>query len=552
MKYVLSKSLLAAMVKDFAMADSLASDPVANEEAIRAHVDKCVSDGKIKMSKVYELSEESEVPAGVKMINDAVAAANAPVVAALAGLTAAMTKAFSGNTGGQTQPGNDTSGSNAGQKAYQQFANGGESSVGGGQPDKVDARVKSIAERFRIEKSFLSVGDAKQSNSIQVPVSDSKTSRTFDGISELDRAVVGATMKWFVSRAANAGLVDGGTPAWAKMTEQDEMLMKYAAHEMDWNGPIGMREEDGEHADHGWAKGARLNQMQIKAVLDDTTSGGLEAVPIVFDDLAVITPLLHSELLQYVDQRLTNSRRVESFRINNPDMYWEAEGVSATEFDTTGFIGEFNTNIHPCIGWIDLGLDFESDSPVAIANLIINRYGEVARKKLDDVIANGTGVGQPLGIRNTVGLTTVVSPNGATGPALVDDYELLQFGVPKEFRAEASRERFRFLANDVSYMRARGIAVGVNDQRRVFGMDQRSYELLGMPYSINHSLPNTFQAAVCLNRYVLYRRAGFSIRSVTEDKDLAIQNKRRLVMRMRYGGQLNHGKAAAIITNGMA
>jgi hypothetical protein len=53
-----------------------------------------------------------------------------------------------------------------------------------------------------------------------------------------------------------------------------------------------------------------------------------------------------------------------------------------------------------------------------------------------------------------------------------------------------------------------------------------------------------------MNRYVLYRRAGFEVRRVTEDADLAKKNMEMLVVRQRFGGQMNHASAVALIDDG--
>src|SRR5690606_35664980 len=108
-----------------------------------------------------------------------------------------------------------------------------------------------------------------------------------------------------------------------------------------------------------------------------------------------------------------------------------------------------------------------------------------------------------------------------------------------------------FLSSETTYQRARSIAVGTSDQRRVFGMDHQSYRLLDQPYRISHAVDDNLIAAACLNRYTMYRRAGFSVRRVTEDATLAKQNKTLLVFRQRYGGQMNHGSAVAIMEDAM-
>ena len=78
-----------------------------------------------------------------------------------------------------------------------------------------------------------------------------------------------------------------------------------------------------------------------------------------------------------------------------------------------------------------------------------------------------------------------------------------------------------------------------------------SQSMIGeIPYRIATSVGNRKLAAVCLNRYTMYRRAGFSVTRGTEDADLMKRNKSLYVFRMRIGGQLNHSDAAVVYEDG--
>jgi hypothetical protein len=92
----------------------------------------------------------------------------------------------------------------------------------------------------------------------------------------------------------------------------------------------------------------------------------------------------------------------------------------------------------------------------------------------------------------------------------------------------------------------------VNDQRRVFGMNLDEYSIMGKRNAINESIPNSTMAAVLLADYRLYRRAGYSVRLVTEDKDLALQNKVLYTFRMRYGGQMGHARSVSRMIDAQA
>jgi len=545
---VITKSLAAFAVASLGLDAALASDIETNRDAITNCVTKGLVEGKISAAKLAELQSEVTKSRGeellTKSVTDAVSAAMAPINETLGGLSEVLKSFNRPDTqpvaGSDLATGQTGDGQGPGAKAYAAAAAGQQS---GGTVGGDGVRVKCISEQFDRTTKAAHYTDGRRA---MFKGADGVADRALDMPSQLDKAIIGATLKHLISKQLSVQ----DCPRWAKMTDMDRQLVAYAANELDWIGPVGMADENSDHAEYGYAKGGRLNGLQVKAVLDPGASGGLEAVPIVFDDIAILTPLLSGELLPHVDMRTTIRRRVEGFRVGNPSVYWTTEGATPTEFNTDGFIGDFNTNIFPCVGWMELGLDFEEDSPVRIADLIISRYGQRMTAELDRVIAVGNGTSEPLGILNTVGATEVNSDNGFEGPLTVGDWERLMFAIPKELRAEAdsvSRESFSFLSNELLYQLSRSIPVGTGDQRRVFGMTHSDYELLMKKFRINHSVSAGVAAAVCLNRYTMYRRAGFSVRRITEDGTLAKQNKSLLVVRQRYGGQMNLGSAVAIM-----
>lgn len=571
----LTAALVGHAVKAWGLDAELAKDREGNAGAIREHLIKSIAAGEATMAEVEKLSREADRQSGEEILRSVIAESNASLAKSISESNASLIKelvnalrpqaaggsssdddssddspAPSGSKalGNQAPPQDDDesdepgdSGPSPGNKAYNEHASGRVHVKGVKSFYRTDripiAKHPSLPAHFAETATSKGFGDEEISGS------------TLRDYSELDLAVVGATTKYLVHRSSVR--YNQPCPRWAKMSDHDWDLMKYAANEMRWIGPVGMRGDDDENADYGFATGKNLSDIQTKAVLDDATSGGIEAVPIVFDDIAVLTPLLVSQLLPRVTMRTTTRRRVEGFRVANPDMYWTAEGTVPTEFDTAGFIGEFNTNIHPCVGWMEVGMDFMEDSPVDIANIIIGRYSLRARNVMENAIASGSGTGEPLGLTNTPGVITVNSVNGATGPLTVADFERLYHGMSVEMRQEAeSLGSMAFVGNQINYGRAKGIAVGTSDQRRVFGMNQRENAIFGIDYAFNHSVPSTTLMNCAFHRYIMYRRAGFDVRRVTESSDLAKKNLELMVFRFRIGGQLNHGDALVKFTDG--
>lgn len=539
----ITKALAAHAAEHLGLDNALAADVKANEDAIRKCVSEAFMSGKITAKQLEELTAEpvaEDASAKAKqLMGEAVSEAMSPIAKGLEDLTATLTKAFSAGQPAASQDKGEGKSEGAGAKAYQAA---GEQA--GQKENAGEVRVKAVTEMYDMTKRLATRPGTEKA--ISVPGGDGIPARDLYEPSQFDKAVSGAWLKFMINRQAQA---DNHTvPGGLKMTEHDWALVKHAVHEMPFVGPVGMKGEEDESGTAGWAKSMKLSGMQQKTLLDDATSGGLEAVPIVFDDIAILTPLLTGELFPFVTVRTTTRRRVEGFAMGNPDVYWTAEGSTPTVFDTAGFISAFDTNVHPCTGTMEVGLDFESDSPVAIADLLIGRYGEVMRKELDDVIATGSGSGRPLGIFNTVGITALTTANGTGGPWTVGDLDKLYYGVDAAFRQEAGN-RLCFVGNDTTYQRLRSIQVGTSDQRRVLGM---SYLGQGQPmindvrYCRNATIDNAALGAVCLNRYIMYRRAGFSVRRETGGTTLAAKNLAQYIFRMRIGGQLNHSSAAVV------
>lgn len=322
------------------------------------------------------------------------------------------------------------------------------------------------------------------------------------------------------------------------LNEHELALLEEMYHTEKWCGLVGNQWETG-------ITGAD----RIKSLLNDSTSGGQHVVPEWFDEAAVTFPLLHGELFPFVDLRpVPRGSSVDGASVGNPSVSWgTAEGTAISVFDTASLVGELDTNIHPITCSIHVGRDFLADSVIDIGKVLMTNVGEAMAKELDRVIASGGGTNTPEGIFVASGLGDPTAANGNAGPPLVADYEGLMFAVAKQYRTPANR--CVFLANDTTYSRARGIAVGATDERRVFGMDHSSYMLLEHPFKIQNDIANTQIAYGALSKYRMYRRQAVEMRYEEGGDYLARTNKALLVFRGRYGGRVVDPSAFAKITN---
>lgn len=365
--------------------------------------------------------------------------------------------------------------------------------------------------------------------------------------SDLDKAIAASYFKWCVGSTAQPNQIPRGL----RVTDHDKELMAYAMKHCQWSGIIKGRSEDGE--DSRKIHRRKLTEWQVKALLDDSISGGIEAAPIAFDDSIILIPVLYGELFPFVNVvNVARGRRMKGALMQNPGFTSGiAEGTAITPFNTAAFVSAFDTPIYPAVAAMEIGLDFEEDSPVDLGSSIIENYGLKSLEWLDRVIAVGDGTTEPLGIFNTTGTTAVSSDNGAGGPPTVSDYEGLMFAMPKQFRTEPGSVPV-YIANDTSYRRATSISVGPGDERRVFGMDHASYSIMGTNYKVQNNIGNSSIGYVNLKRYRMYRRLGLNVRVETGGRSLALNNTRLIVLRMRFGGQLETGGAAAVMTDAQA
>lgn len=378
--------------------------------------------------------------------------------------------------------------------------------------------------------------------------------RFMDEQSDLEKAVVGAMWRWQLHEASKS------TGVRIPMREHDWQLVHYALNELAWSGVVkngNLNVEGSEDAGAVEVKNRKLKDWEIKALIDDSTSGGLEAVPIVFDDAVILTPVLTNELFPSVTVvPITRGRRIEAVQVGNPTINsGGADDSDITLFSTTGLVSAFDTNIHVADMGIEIGLDFISDSPIDFAALFNRIYGLKMAEWLDRVIAVGNGTNEPEGIMSASGTTSVAF--GSAAPT-VGKYESLRVAVLKKYKQGFTPDRIVFCGSEVSYSRARGIVVGASDERRVLGegimgvMGYNGYALLEHRWAVNESMGNTNQFYAVLPRYRMYKRAGLQMKMTTEGKTLVRRNNMLITGRARWGGQFEDGGAAAVTTTAQA
>lgn len=364
--------------------------------------------------------------------------------------------------------------------------------------------------------------------------------------SDRDNALIGAWWKFRLRDLQRQGMPIRGL----EITDHDKQLYLHLLHEEKW---CEGGNDKGENAIHR----RKLQPSEVKALLDDSTSGGVNAVPLVYDDAVITTSILYGELFPFVNLTdLSRGQQIHAYQIGRPTLQANVnEGTAISLFDTTAFISSLDTTIYTAVGALEIGLDWQEDSPVNIGAMVVFEFGQAAKNYLDKVIAVGDGTTQPTGIFTATNTNLVPSTTGVGAPLSAGDFQSLYFGITK---AERNRTPayWCFVGSDGTYQRSENIPVGPSDARRLFnssGVNAElgigSYNRLGYPYKVCGDCTDSQMAYANLKRYRMYRRLGMNMRYETAGQTLALKNTAVVVFRMRFGGKPELGAGFAVMNN---
>ena len=315
-----------------------------------------------------------------------------------------------------------------------------------------------------------------------------------------------------------------------KLPEHWENLLLESAHEDAWVGLHGQKT----------AHGRKLTDFEQKAVLDDGTSGGSEAVPEWFDFAAIATPLLHSELLPYVQVvRVPRGSAADSYTIGTSTFVSTASGTGVTPFTTTSFVGAFDTTFFPATCAIEFGLDFLEDAAPQFGEMVMNQIRQEHLRWLDEQIAVGDGTTEPQGIFTASTQTVTPESSHTYSSFSYNDVLNLAFGIDKAHRNAFGGTSTRFVMNDSQYKKLMQIVTGVTgDKRPIFGMGIKDYMLGDYPVSVQNNIANGNMALSNLRGYRLYQRQGLQFLEEEAGRTLRLANTRLVMARTRWGGKI--------------
>ena len=385
-------------------------------------------------------------------------------------------------------------------------------------------KVKAASEQYSRVKS---IGKHVKTGE---PMRD-EFGREVETVSQVEFAKAGAFFKFLAGRAGIS----------APLSEHERGLLDECFADQ-WCGKSGSQ----------WL--ADIPGSHIKALLSDSVSGGVEAVPFFFDSDLISFPLLTGELFPFVDLRsVPRGNSVQGASVGNPTVTWgTAEGTAISLFNTSSLIAEIGTTIHPVVAAIEVGRDFLADSAADVGRVLTENIGQALMAELDRIVPNGNGLSEPEGIFNASGTIAVNSDNGTSGPPTLADFETLLFAVGKQYRNPSMR--CAFISNDTTYRRSRGIRVDPNtptvNQTPVLGLNAiNAYSTIDWPHRIQNDIANSKAAFGALAKYRMYRRQGMQLEWVTTGQELARKNLALLIVRARFGGQIVDSDSFSTMTD---
>ncbi len=560
----------------------LAAD--ASDKDINAAGLKAVSEGKLAPEKYQELSITKNADPGdklQKMLDESsqktVEGVVGGIVPELKKLGEVFTKALTGDEEGENDDDNDEDSSHDGSEKIMD-----ESLV---QKMIDDAVVKSIKPRGGDGSSLipnaydiLNLGaKAQESDAVAIRVksaverfSDTKTAAVHTSRVSKAMGIHGQPVS-YEGRELNKQTPRqmAKVAAWFKfqvmpecLTQHDKDIVMWIVHNEKFYADPHSTETRNLTSDEislfkssGWnlqpLNGSITKSAFNKALIDDSSSGGQNAVPEFFDTETIILPVLGGDLAPLVNMKdVPRGSAAQGFTMANVTFTAaNTEGSAVSLFSTTSFIANHDTTFFRAAGFIEIGRNFEFDAVPGLGQDIVNSYSRKHAEWLDEQIAIGDGTTEPQGLTVASGTTDITAQNPTTGALTITDTMNLLFGVAKAFRDNYPSRQAAFVMTDTTYKLLRSIATGVTgDTRLIFGEDVESYSLHGHPVAIvGTGLGNNEIIFAQLGGYRLYRRQGVRFFREAGGSTLVRNNTFLIGADCRYGGQLDRGAYASIM-----
>lgn len=299
-----------------------------------------------------------------------------------------------------------------------------------------------------------------------------------------------------------------------------------------------------------------LSHMELKTLQEGIDSQGGFLVP---DDVAnfILQKLPTPTRIAGMVQVLNTSRdhlQIPRVVYSTDDKYttgvrstWTGETPSSSTVHrvTDPVFGQLRIPVHTNMMSLPITNDMVEDSQFPLIPWCAGKFNETMELLTDDMILNGTGLGQPMGILADPGGTDqpAVVVSGSAALVTADGIKNLSWSLPEQYEPNS-----KFVLNKTNTGKTIATLKDTTN-RYLFGFGHqddglaagRPTTLDGYPYVFSGFMPN--QAANAypiifgdLRGYILLKRVGFSIQVLREI--YAETNQIVLLGRTRFGGQV--------------
>ena len=361
--------------------------------------------------------------------------------------------------------------------------------------------------------------------------------------------------------ATTVEITDNGRTTGIKMLEQyGEGIM--SPSQIAVTGTDGYREAFKAYMRRG-ERG--LKDAHIKTLQEGIdTEGGFTVPQDVLDRIIVKEPT-PTRVAGRVTQLQTSRDTLTIPRVNytTDDLYtsgirvtWTGEipASSTTMRVTDPVFGQSKIPVYTAMLSIPVTNDMVEDASFPLVSWIAGKFAETVDLLRDNMVLNGTGLGQPSGILFNPGDSAGTQPAvvktgqsatlGSSGGNIFANLANLAFSLPEQYDMNGT-----FVMNKVSTANTLAQQVdsnsrplwGLGYQESGYAANYRDRPLLGYPVTLSGFMPNVAASAYPiifgdLAGYYLVNRVGFSVQVLRE---LYAETNQILILgRLRFGGQI--------------
>ena len=282
------------------------------------------------------------------------------------------------------------------------------------------------------------------------------------------------------------------------------------------------------HVPVGEQLGEDADRSVIRALSTTDAAGGYLIppgfIPEVTRDIAKL-----SQLYQYV-RRIPVSNDAGSMPKvgTNADVSWGSENVAFTD-NSGNFFTETTYAIKRMNGLVKLSREIANDSNPDIVGVVLSLFQEAIARECDKVIAIGSGSGRPTGLYSASGITNV-----SVTTLSYDNLVKIKESVDQRYH---NNPNFRWHFNQ----NVKAAVMLIKDEYGLpifqLASEKQPATILGVPFSIEASFPNSYVGIGDLSYYVWFDRQSLAVESTDVGGEAFEKHQVFIKMHLRADGK---------------